>query len=136
MAASPIDRIQALDNIEKDIANVLQYAGQALTELSKDKPANKQVEAHTSQFLKTLTSVETELSKQISYLTQVSTGQAHEGSCYNSQKVLQMAWHRLQHIKTETAELDKLKTLYSHRLGQQPPAPHHMPPHQHTHPST
>ena len=27
MTASPIDRIQALDNIEKDIANVLQYGG-------------------------------------------------------------------------------------------------------------
>ncbi|KAF2358579.1 Mediator complex subunit Med11 [Trinorchestia longiramus] len=115
MAASPIERIQALDNIEKDIANVLQYAGQSLAELSKDKPANKQVETHTSQFLKTLTSVETELTKQISYLTQVSTGQAHEGSCYSSQKTLQMSWHRLQHIKNEISELERLKNLHNHR---------------------
>lgn len=49
-------------------------SGQALNELSKDKPANKQVEAHVNQFRQTLTNVETELAKQINYLTQVSTG--------------------------------------------------------------
>ena len=50
------------------------FLGQALTELSKEKPANKQVESNVTQFLKTLTNVETELAKQINYLTQVSTG--------------------------------------------------------------
>lgn len=54
--------------------HVLNPPGQALTELSKDKPANKQVEAHVTQFRQTLTNVETELAKQINYLTQVSTG--------------------------------------------------------------
>lgn len=49
-------------------------AGQALMELSKDKASMKQVESHTSQFLKTLNHVEGELSKHINYLTQVSTG--------------------------------------------------------------
>jgi hypothetical protein len=34
----------------------------------------KQVESHTSLFLKTLNHVEGELSKHINYLTQVSTG--------------------------------------------------------------
>lgn len=48
--------------------------GHALSELSKDKPANKQVEGHVNQFRQTLTNVETELAKQINYLTQVSTG--------------------------------------------------------------
>lgn len=48
--------------------------GQALLELSKDKASMKQVEGHTSQFLKTLSHVEGELSKHINYLTQVSTG--------------------------------------------------------------
>lgn len=43
-------------------------------ELSKDKASMKQVESHTSQFLKTLNHVEGELSKHINYLTQVSTG--------------------------------------------------------------
>ena len=49
-------------------------SGQALLELSKDKPNMKQVEGNTTSFLKTLESVEQGLTKQISYLTQVSTG--------------------------------------------------------------
>ncbi|CAL4062160.1 unnamed protein product [Meganyctiphanes norvegica] len=118
MASSPLDRISALENIEKDIATVLQSGGQALTELSKDKPMNKQVEQHVNQFLKTLQNVETELSKQINYLTQVSTGQAHEGSSYNAQKTLQMAMHRMDHAKTRVLELDHSKTKHMHTLHQ------------------
>lgn len=118
MNSSPLDRITALENIEKDIASVLQSGGQALNELSKDKPMNKQVEQHVNQFLKTLQNVETELSKQINYLTQVSTGQAHEGSSYNSQKTLQMAMHRLDHAKTRVLELDHSKTKHMHTLHQ------------------
>ena len=49
-------------------------SGMALQELSKDKASMKAVENHTSQFLKTLSHVEGELSKHINYLTQVSTG--------------------------------------------------------------
>ncbi|KAL7638955.1 UNVERIFIED_CONTAM: hypothetical protein RMT77_010489 [Armadillidium vulgare] len=123
---SPIDRIQALGNIEKDIASVLQYGSQALTELSKDKPVNKQVEGHVQLFIKTLTNVETELAKQINYLTQVSTGQAHEGSSYNSQKILQMTWHRLEHIRSEVNELEKLKN--NQRIFRQPQSQQQQPP--------
>lgn len=43
-------------------------------ELSKEKPSMKQVEANTTAFLKTLENVESCLQKQITYLTQVSTG--------------------------------------------------------------
>lgn len=89
----PIDRLQALDNVEKEIASCILSAGtsrllwlfpssfnhyiitgQALQELSKDKPSMKQVEGHTTQFVKTLGRVEAELSQHINYLTQVSTG--------------------------------------------------------------
>ena len=100
----PIERLQALDNVEKEIASCIQIAGMlivfnssfnsilsnsqiiinshvyamqsgmALQELSKDKASMKAVENHTSQFLKTLSHVEGELSKHINYLTQVSTG--------------------------------------------------------------
>ena len=54
-------------------------------------------------------SVDTKLSEQIKYLTQVSTGHPHEGSSYPSQKVLQSAWHRLEHVKTRINELDRLR---------------------------
>ena len=34
-------------------------------------------------------------------------GQLHEGSSYASQKVLQMAWHRLEHARSRVAELER-----------------------------
>ena len=103
--AAPTERLQTLEKIEAEIATVLQTAASVLQELSKDKASIKQVETHSTVFLKQLNSVETELTRQIGYLTQVSTGQPHEGSSYASAKVLQMARHRLQHARNESAKL-------------------------------
>nr|CAG4642962.1 EOG090X0LXA [Evadne anonyx] len=105
----PIERLQALDNVEKEIAGCIQSAGQALSELGKDKASMKQVEGNTAQFLKTLSHVEQELSRHIGYLTQVSTGQPHEGSSYSSHKMWKTAWHRLEHTRTRLQELENLK---------------------------
>lgn len=71
--------------------------------------------------MKTLAAVENKLTEQINYLTQVSTGQPHEGSGYASQKVLQMAWHRLEHARSRVNELErlKLKHLQGRRVQQQ-----------------
>ncbi|KOB70717.1 Mediator of RNA polymerase II transcription subunit 11 [Operophtera brumata] len=110
--AAPMERIQVLDDIEKDIITCLQCSAQALLELSKEKSGQKQAEANTTQFLRTLNQVESKLSDQINYLTQVSTGQPHEGSGYASQKVLQMAWHRLEHVRSWVNELDRLKASH------------------------
>nr|CAG4641393.1 EOG090X0LXA [Eulimnadia texana] len=107
--SATMERLQALDSVEKEIANALQCAGQSLLELSKDKPSMKQVESHASQFHKALNHVESELSKHINYLTQVSTGQPHEGSAYGSQKMWKMAWHRLEHTRSRLQELESLK---------------------------
>ncbi|XP_049802476.1 mediator of RNA polymerase II transcription subunit 11 [Schistocerca nitens] len=109
---APMERIQVLDTIEKDIITCLQSAGQALTELSKEKSSLKQAEVQTNQFLKTLNQVEAKLTEQINYLTQVSTGQPHEGSGYASQKVLQMAWHRLEHARSRVNELERIKNKH------------------------
>nr|CAG4635226.1 EOG090X0LXA [Alona affinis] len=108
-SSMPIDRLQALDNVEKEIASCIQIAGQALLELSKDKASMKAVESQTSQFLKTLSHVEGELSKHINYLTQVSTGQPHEGSAYGSLKMYKTARLRLDHTRTRLLELETLK---------------------------
>ncbi|XP_011057694.1 PREDICTED: mediator of RNA polymerase II transcription subunit 11 isoform X1 [Acromyrmex echinatior] len=70
----PMERIQILETIEKDIVVCLQSAGQACMELSKEKSSLKQAESQTHQFLKTLGQLESKLSEQINYLTQVSTG--------------------------------------------------------------
>lgn len=109
---APMERIQLLDTIEKDIIMCLQSAGTALLELSKEKSSQKQAESQTLLFLKTLGQVESKLTDQINYLTQVSTGQPHEGSGYASQKVLQMAWHRLEHIRCRVNELERLKNSH------------------------
>lgn len=39
----------------------------------------------------------------------VILGQAHEGSSYASQKLLQMAWHRTEHARTKVADLERSK---------------------------
>lgn len=107
-----MERIQVLDSIEKDIITCLNSAGQVFLELSKEKTSLKQAENHTQTFLKTLGAVENKLTDQINYLTQVSTGQPHEGSGYASQKVLQMAWHRLEHARSRVNELEKIKVKH------------------------
>ncbi|XP_046401735.1 mediator of RNA polymerase II transcription subunit 11 [Ischnura elegans] len=109
---APMERIQTLDLIEKDIINCLMSAGQALMELSKEKSSQKHAEGQTDTFLKTLAHVESKLTEQINYLTQVSTGQPHEGSGYASQKVLQMAWHRLEHARSRVNELERIKNKH------------------------
>ncbi|GJQ67035.1 hypothetical protein Trydic_g8006 [Trypoxylus dichotomus] len=106
---APIERLTILEAIEKDIITCLHSAGQVFVELSKEKSSLKQAENHTQTFLKTLGQVESRLTEQINYLTQVSTGQPHEGSGYSSQKVLQMAWHRLEHARSRVNELDRLR---------------------------
>ncbi|XP_064615330.1 mediator of RNA polymerase II transcription subunit 11-like [Liolophura sinensis] len=110
---SLMEKIRQLELIEKDIAAAISSAGQGLQELSKDKPGNKHVETHTTNFLKTLEGVETGLTKQINYLTQVSTGQPHEGSNYAAQKDLQMAIHRVEHVKSRLNELEKLNAEHT-----------------------
>ncbi|KAF8793580.1 mediator of RNA polymerase II transcription subunit 11-like [Argiope bruennichi] len=105
----PAEKLQQLEQLEKELANALQAASQTVLELSKEKPSLKQAETFTSTFLKSLETVETGLSQNITYLTQVSTGQAHEGSSYASQKMMQMAWHRLKHSQSRLNDLERLK---------------------------
>ena len=84
----------------------------ALTEVGKDKPSQKQVDLLVTQFMNSLQTIDTSLTENIKYLSQVSTGQPHEGSSYASQKVLQMAWHRLEHARSRVSELDRIKTQH------------------------
>lgn len=90
-----------------------------MQELGKEKTSQKSAETQSQQFLKSLSSVESKLSEQINYLTQVSTGQPHEGSGYASAKVLQMAWHRIQHARSRVRELEETKAKHSHAARQQ-----------------
>ncbi|XP_033637969.1 mediator of RNA polymerase II transcription subunit 11-like [Asterias rubens] len=108
MTSPTENRLKQLEIIENDIANVVLNAGRAVGELSEDKPNEHLTEHYTRQFLKTLEKVEKSLSEQINYLSQVATGQPHEGSSYSAQKDAQMAIHRQEHLKSELNELGKI----------------------------
>ncbi|KAG8190248.1 hypothetical protein JTE90_001332 [Oedothorax gibbosus] len=110
---SPAEKLQQLEHLEKELAAAVHAASQAILELSKDKPSVKQAETFSTTFLKSLENVESGLSKHITYLTQVSTGQSHEGSSYASQKMMQMAWHRLKHSQSRLNDLERLKNQHA-----------------------
>nr|XP_011450918.2 mediator of RNA polymerase II transcription subunit 11 [Crassostrea gigas] len=107
-ASSTVDRLKQLETVEGDVISAIQSAGSALQELSKDKPVMKNVESHTTTFIKTLVEVEKKLTGHINYLTQVSTGQPHEGSSYAPQKDLLLAYHRVDHIRSRLSDLERL----------------------------
>merc|ERR1719245_2528167 len=69
-----------------------------------------------TQFMSSLQSIDLSLVDHIKYLNEVSTGQPHEGSSYASQKVLQMAWHRLEHARSRVSELDRIKSQHVSRF--------------------
>ena len=75
-----------------------------------------QVDLLVTQFMNSLQTIDTSLTEHIKYLSQVSTGQPHEGSSYASQKVLQMAWHRLEHARSRVSELDRIKNQHTARF--------------------
>ncbi|KAL5290840.1 MED11 family protein [Megaselia abdita] len=128
---SILEKIDALDSIEEKITQCLTSAGkvswiplfftiyqqkiigQALQELAKEKSSQKAAENHTQAFIKNLTAIEKQLSEQINYLTQVSTGHPHEGSSYASAKVLQMGWHRSSQARDRLMELEELRSKYT-----------------------
>ncbi|XP_038050858.1 mediator of RNA polymerase II transcription subunit 11-like [Patiria miniata] len=108
MTSPSENRLKQLESIEIDIANVVLHAGQAIGELSEEKLNEHMTEHYTKQFFKTLEKVEKSLSEQINYLSQVATGQPHEGSSYSAQKDAQMAIHRQEHLKSELNELKSI----------------------------
>lgn len=99
MASKP-NQLQNLDIIEGDLVESLTAAGQALRELSKEKPNAKTVESFTNAFMTRLDHAGSELTHQIAYLTKVTTGQTSEGASFgHSGKDSKMAQRRLEHAK-------------------------------------
>ena len=81
-------RVEFLNQLESDIANVLVYASESLQELSKDNPMREVVEHKSTQLFVTLHRIEKGLKEQINYLGQVSTSSPHLQSIYGVQKDL------------------------------------------------
>ncbi|CAI5677486.1 unnamed protein product [Oreochromis niloticus] len=92
------DRLRALEDVEKEIAMVLQCA---------DKHNASFLDRQLIQFQNSVSRVENELSAQIRYLTQVATGQPHEGSTYSARKDCQMALNRAEYAKVKLGELGR-----------------------------
>ena len=108
MSSTPAEaRIEQLEHIEEDVIAILKNAGNCLLDISKDRPSQKAVDQSVQTVMNNIKSVDSKLSEQIKYLTQVSTGHPHAGSSYPSQKVLQTAWHRLEHAKSRIGELEQ-----------------------------
>lgn len=101
------ERLRALEEVEKEIAMVLQCAGNIVLELSKDKHNASLLDRQLVQFQSSVNRVESELSGQIRYLTQVATGQPHEGSTYSARKDCQMALNRAEYARVKLGELGR-----------------------------
>ncbi|XP_061565906.1 mediator of RNA polymerase II transcription subunit 11 [Cololabis saira] len=101
------ERLRSLEDVEKEIAMILQCAGNIVLELSKDKQVASFLDKQLVQFQNSINRVESELSAQIRYLTQVATGQPHEGSTYSARKDCQMALNRAEYAKVKMGELGR-----------------------------
>ncbi|XP_063772738.1 mediator of RNA polymerase II transcription subunit 11 isoform X2 [Pseudophryne corroboree] len=99
------ERLRILEEIEREIATILLNAGNVILELSKEKPNERMLDRQAAQFTASMQKVESELSGQIRYLTQVATGQPHEGSSYSSRKDGTMALNRIDYARVKLAEL-------------------------------
>ncbi|KAJ8266221.1 hypothetical protein GJAV_G00127890 [Gymnothorax javanicus] len=101
------DRLRVLEDVEREIAVVLQCAGNVILELSKEKHNASFLDRQLTQFTSSINRVESELSSQIRYLTQVATGQPHEGSTYSARKDCQMALNRAEYARVKLGELGR-----------------------------
>ncbi|XP_006627388.2 mediator of RNA polymerase II transcription subunit 11 isoform X3 [Lepisosteus oculatus] len=127
------DRLRALEDVEKEIAVILQSAGSIVLELSKEKHNASYLERQLTQFTSSVNRVESELSSQIRYLTQVATGQPHEGSTYSARKDCQMALNRADYARVKLGDLGRTCELLLDPQGSVPSSPTpllpHCPPH-------
>lgn len=115
------ERLRALEDVEKEIAMILQCAGNIVLELSKDKHNASLLDRQLVQFQSSVNRVESELSGQIRYLTQVATGQPHEGSTYSARKDCQMALNRAEYAKVKLGELGRTCEVMLEQQQQQQP---------------
>uniref|UniRef100_G3UZ31 Mediator of RNA polymerase II transcription subunit 11 n=1 Tax=Mus musculus TaxID=10090 RepID=G3UZ31_MOUSE len=109
------ERLRALEDIEREIGAILQNAGSgsegqtargtAILELSKEKTNERLLDRQAAAFTTSVQHVEAELSAQIRYLTQVATGQPHEGSSYSSRKDCQMALKRVDYARLKISDV-------------------------------
>ena len=67
----PVDRLEQLNEIEKEIVEAMKNAGASMAELAKDNVTKKNAEQTSTNYIKSLQKIENDLLKQINYLSQV-----------------------------------------------------------------
>ncbi|XP_037537651.1 mediator of RNA polymerase II transcription subunit 11 [Nematolebias whitei] len=100
--------------------HLLVSTGNIVLELSKDKHNGSLLDRQLVQFQTSINRIESELSAQIRYLTQVATGQPHEGSTYSARKDCQMALNRAEYAKVKLGELGRTCEATLEQQQQQP----------------
>lgn len=99
------ERLKALDQIETEVLNAMQGAGFTIAELSKDRPTMRQAEIQATSFIAGLQSVECRILREIQHLERMTSGSTHSGSPYSSRKSVDLAHHRLAHVRSKLDEL-------------------------------
>ena len=88
MATAPMAKMEQLDKVEKEIVSCLQTGGQALAEVARDKPSQKQVDLLVTQFMTCLGNIDSSLTDHIRYLSQVSRAEKLSGLLSASLRVI------------------------------------------------
>ena len=83
MANGQMLRMNELDKVEKEVVSCLQNAGKALEEVGKDKPSQKQVDLLVTQVMNSLQEIDSKLTENIKYLSQVRTEEIFFDFCVN-----------------------------------------------------
>lgn len=101
-------RVEQLNQLESEIANVLVYAAESLQELSRDNPVKDVVEHKSAQLFITLHSIEKGLREQINYLGEVSTSSPHLQSIYGVQKDLCITLEKEAYLRNRVRQAQSM----------------------------
>ncbi len=93
------ERLRKLDEIESKVMTIMESAGGTLEELSKDVPAQNQIEVHKRNFRQAVKDVEHELNYHLTYLSQISAGLPFEGNAYKETVALTLSAERLKNVQ-------------------------------------
>jgi len=103
-------RLQQLDDVEREVADVLRAAATCMSEASKEKIAPKTVERFATEYLGKLKNIETSMLEQINYLNQIGAGAAHEGSVYLPLRQRRSAAERTDYFSQRLTEAMRKET--------------------------
>ena len=103
-------RVEQLNQLESEIANVLVYAAESLQEMSRDCPEKDLVEQKSTQLFITLHSIEKGLREQINYLGEVSTSSPHLQSIYGVQKDFCITLEKEAYLRERVKQAQSMST--------------------------